>query len=420
MLGKLTRFELKKSLGNKFFLIALCLLLVVDILLNFGFKEFSQWMEAVKNDQVIGGIPENSTNFFGYNELIRTQSVDIAIQFCDEFVKLSPEEIAEFDALMKGKYGEEIFDDTSFPPPEAENSYSYFENITDAAAISNRQWMKSIDARIAESRASAVSAAKLFGREALEDGDNYNIRRNLKIVQLYSVPQPPSTYTPPAGWYEFTQETPYTIILVGLLLLLTCAGSVSGENDRQTWLFLHTSKNGRGKTLAAKYLAGIITAAGVTVLIRLASLFGVWFHCGLIGLSNPITIFSDFTLFPYVLTVWEYILVQLACQIFAAAVLSVLLTTVSTLCRSGIASYIVGTLLLGGCLLLVYFPPRQELFSGPLALAEPTKYFDSFYTANLFGYPVLWVLVQVVLGCILCAGCMLFAQFMYRRKRGAI
>ncbi len=94
-----------------------------------------------------------------------------------------------------------------------------------------------------------------------------------------------------------------------------------------------------------------------------------------------------------------------------------LLTTISALSRSSVISYAVGAIVLGGCLLLVYIPPKTEWLAGPLALSSPLKYFDSYDTANLFGFPVLWAVVQALLWCALSGVCVWLAQKVYHRKR---
>ena len=65
----------------------------------------------------------------------------------------------------------------------------------------------------------------------------------------------------------------------------------------------------------------------------------------------------------------------------------------------------------------MYIPPKTEWLAGPLALSSPLKYFDSYDTANLFGFPVLWAVVQAVLWCALSGVCVWLAQKVYHRKR---
>ncbi len=88
------------------------------------------------------------------------------------------------------------------------------------------------------------------------------------------------------------------MLLVFLMVLLTCAGNVSGERDRQTWLLLHTAKNGKGKTLTAKYLAGAASAAVLTILFQLTSLGAILFRGGLLGFNQPVAALEQLRLFP--------------------------------------------------------------------------------------------------------------------------
>ena len=158
-------------------------------------------------------------------------------------------------------------------------------------------------------------------------------------------------------------------------------------------------------------------AVGLTILFQVASLGAILFRGGLLGFNQPVAALEQLRLFPYAVTVGQYVFLTLACQVFAAVVLSILLTTISALSRSSVISYAVGAIVLGGCLLLVYIPPKTEWLAGPLALSSPLKYFDSYDTANLFGFPVLWAVVQAVLWCALSGVCVWLAQKVYHRKR---
>lgn len=415
-MGTLTRFELKKMLGGKFFLIALCLMLLVNILLNCGIQEHMEWLEAVEEGIALE-TAEESISFWGDMAGRRKVTAAIGNNYAF-FENLTPEERAAFETAMMDKYGADVFDMLN-PTDEMMMTPGYFgEERNDFGALIDYAGLKLNNQTIRETQDRVIQAAQDFGREALEKGDNYGVRRNLQIIRTYSQPRPEVTNVV-RGWNDFLfDQTP--MLLVFLLLLLACAGSVSGENDRQTWLLLHTAKNGKGKTLAAKYLAGAITAAALTLLFQLALLGAVWFRGGLLGLNQPAALLDELKMLPYPLTVGQYVLVNLVCQIFAAVALSVLLTTVSALSKSSVISYAAGAVLLGVCLLPVYFPPRVEWISGPLSLSVPLKYFDSYYTANLFGFPALWVVVQAVLWSILGAGCVLLAHKVYHRKRGAV
>lgn len=71
MIGTLTRYELKKSVWNKFFLIIFALLLLANVLLNCGIQDFLNWMDAVENGTALGEITAENTNFWGNKAEIR-------------------------------------------------------------------------------------------------------------------------------------------------------------------------------------------------------------------------------------------------------------------------------------------------------------------------------------------------------------
>ena len=417
MLGTLTRYELKKLLGGKFFLIALCLLLAVNILLNCGIQDFRNWMEAVENGEALVEVTEESTHFGSYMAESRRITASLGAQYAI-FEGISQEEFAAFEAAMIEKYGEDVFS-TPIPNEEMLSIPGYFGGVqSDLDYILNYSFLRDGNERIQNTQEQVIRAAQAYSQDALEDGDNYGIRRNLNIIHLFSEPRLPVT-SPIRGWGDYLFNN-LPMLLTCLMLLLTCSGSISVENDLQTWMLLHTAKNGRGKTLIAKYLAGIITAVGLTILFQLVTLGAVWFRCGLLGATQPAAALEQLERLPYPFSVRQYALIALVFQILAAAVLSVLLITISAICHSNILSYATGAVFLAGCFLLVFFPPKVEWLSGPLALSNPQKYFDSYYTANVCGFPVLWVVAQAALWCFVGGVCVFFAHMVYRRKRRAV
>lgn len=416
MFGKLTRFELKKLLGGKFFLIALGLLLIADVLLNCGIPNYRMLREAEAKGQLLGS--DTVGSFWEQKAGNRRTTAFLEAQYAP-FREMTPEEMAAFEAAMKEKYGESVFDSFPVPTEEMEKVPGLLgENYSDLDSLVTAMTLKEKNETVDDLRARAVRAAQAYGRDALEAGDSYGIRRNLQIIRLYSAPTGKISNAM-VGWDLFLFEDP-GMLLVFLLVFLVCAGSVSGEGERQTWLLLHTAKNGKGRTLAAKYFAGTLTAVGLTLVFRLVCLGAVWFQGGLLGGEQPVTILENLRLCPYRLTVWQYALAALSCQCLAAAVWAALLTTVSAFSKNSLIAYGTGAVLLGLCLLPVYLPPRGAWLSGPLTLSAPLKYFDTYYTANLFGFPVLWAVVQGLGWCLLCGvgGCL--AHRVYHRKRGAV
>lgn len=386
---KLTRFELKKAVGSRFFAAAFLVLFTVNCLFWCG---------------NFGG--------FGVSRKI-AEYEEGAYAILDG---MTPEEFADFQESMISKYGEDTFSPYLDAPEEMMQRPGYFGDVcSDWDLVRLHVHMKMNTDNNEEAFARVLNAAKGFGREALLAGDDYEVRQNLNIIRLYSVPRAGLTRLV-GGWNTFLFGN-HTMLLVFLLILQCSAGSFTKEKEQQTFLLLHTAKNGKGKTLAAKFLASAVCAAGFTLLFQGGSLLTIYLNYGLVGVGQTVAGIQELRLCPFALTVGQYVLLALACQVFAAVVLSVLLTAVSALSRSSVLSYGACMVLTGACVWRLFDPPRSEWFAGPLALARPERYFASYYTADFFSYPLLWAAAQVILWCVLGAVLILLAGLVYHRKR---
>lgn len=389
---KLMRYELKKAVGSRFFAVAFLMLFVVNSLFWCGnFGGFGVARKIAEYEEGAYSIIDNMT----------------------------PEEFADFQAVMTDKYGEDAFSPFLDAPEEMMRRPGYFGDICsdwDIVRLYVHTQMNSDNNEEILDR--VLNAAKGFGREALLAGDNYEIRRNLNIIRLYSVPRARLSRLI-GGWNDFLFGI-HTMLLVVLLVLQCSAGSFTKEKEQQTLLLLHTARYGKGKTLAAKFLASAVCAAGFTLVFQGGSLLTIYLNFGLVGVGQTVAGIQELRLCPFAVTVGQYVLLTLVCQVFAAVVLSVLLTAVSALSKSSVLSYGVCMVLTGACVWLLFDPPRSEWLAGPLALARPERYFESYYTVGFFGYPVLWAAVQAVLWVILGAVCIVAAGRVYHRKRRSL
>ena len=404
MLGKLARFELKKQLSGPFFIIILCLLLAVNVLLTCGIREYTD----EKNRYEANSSKEYPVTFWES----RKSATGTANINRERYALVEADE-AGFTAAMVKKYGTTVFDPDESIPKESHEGIGYFgENWKDGTMIIAYRNIQNQNEEMQTALIKAVKAAKAYGRDALEAGDNYGIRRNIDIIELYTVPRGEIT-GPVMGWDDFLFDSP-AMLFVFCLVLLVCGSSFSTERERKTVYLLHTAKSGKGKTLAAKYLSGAIIATGLTVLFQAVTLASVWFKEGLLGLSQPAAAMEQLTMLSWPMTVWQYVLIQLVCQIIAAAVFSVIVNTVSAFSKSSVISYVAGVLALG--LLLIAQSAKTEWLMGPLSLGDPVRYFDTYCTANLFGFPVLWVILQSVLWLVLCGVGIYTANRIFHRK----
>ena len=420
MLATLIRYECKKSIGNRFFVTVFCLFLLLQVIWLGGFQEWTEYQAYLQEMESYGlSIPQSER--LSIWELLERQR-SATNQLREEYAvigQLSSEEQDEFAAAMREKYGENVFDPMEMiPTEEMYASSGYFEGFQDVVMIQDFCILQSWNQTIEDTHQTVVKTAASYLEQSIAEGDEYGIRRNQNIIRLYSIPQSRIT-SPISGWDLFLSDN-YAFLLSVLLIFLACSGSVSSERERKTWMLLHTAKNGRRKTLAAKYLSGAGIAAGIVITMQLASFGAVGFRCGFLGTEQSVQALDQLSLCPYSFTVWQYALLRLGLHIVSAVFLSVLLTTISACSRSSIISYAVGAVVLGGSLMLAYFPPKAELLAGPLSLSVPATYFESYYTANLLGFPVLWAIIQAAVWCLLCCGSILLADRVYHRKRGVL
>ena len=405
---KLIRFEIKKQLSGPFFVIALCLLLVVNVLLTCGIREYN---DTKKEAEERSG-QEFPWDFWEYRGGFIEGILSGTKRDRASYALIVENGEAFADAMVK-KYGEDALDPGARLPEEAYKAPGYFgENWSDSTMLNAYQKVQTWNADMDAALHKAVEAAKAYGRDAVEEGDNYGIRRNIDVIQLYTVPRGEIT-SPIRGWGYFLFDTP-TMLFVFLLVLLACGGSFSIERERKTVYLLHTSKNGKGMTMAAKFLSGAVLAAGLTILFQAVTLASVWFKEGLLGLNQPAAAMEQLTMLSWPMTVWQYTIVQILFQVLAAVLFSVLVNTASALSRSSVIAYVVGVL--GLALLLAAQSIKTEWLMGPLSLGDTVRYFDSYCTANLFGFPVLWVILQSVLWIAISALGLYAAHRVFHRK----
>ena len=404
MLRKLVRYELKKQLSGSFFVILLVLLLAVNVLLNCGIREYRDNAKQFEMD-VGQEYP------YGFWEARKNERIGFG--YTQRNYDILNTDMEGFAAAMIEKYGEGVFDPFGMPPEEANQRPGYFgDEWSDASLIWAYSSLLTENEDLTRSLHKAVEAAKAYGREALKEGDNYGIRRNIDIIELYTVPRGQIT-SPIKGWDDVLFST-HTMLFVFLMILLACGGSFCSEREKQTVLLLHTSKYGKGMTMIAKYLSGAIIAAGLTVLFQLCTIGAVWFKEGFMGLDQPAAAMEQTTMLSWPMTVWQYALVHLVCQILAAVLLSVIVSSISALSKTSVLSYVAGVLSLA--LLLLMQSAKNEWIMGPLSLADPVRYFDTYCTANIFGFPVLWGVLQTLLWTAVCGGCVYAAHRRFHRK----
>lgn len=394
-MGKLVYFELRKSLGSRFFLVLLCAALAVHFLLQCGAGEYAEYLAEVTRvgESTWSGIPKES--FWAYFRANRS-SARYQREMYGAVAKLSDTEKRDALDAMRETYGEAALEDPLAAPNGGIDAVpGYFEGISDRTFLlaleETARWNAEVDAAVG----GVLEAAASLRAEAEAQGDRYEVRRNGEILRLYGEVRGAVTDGSLLAGDVLSEGT--GMLFVFLTVLLTAAPSVAGERERGTWMLLAAAQNGGRKTFLAKLIAGWITAAGLTAGFQAVTLLGAVFRGRNLGLGQPLAALEALRLCPFSMAVWQYFLLALSMQALSACIFSALVTAVSAFCRSGVLAFGIGALLLGGGLLLLYFPPKSPWLWGPLSLAAPCRYFSGYLTCNVFGQPVLWAAVQAAL-----------------------
>lgn len=180
MIGRLTRFELKKTLGGKFFRIALCLMLLLNLLLNCGIREWYEVQDLVRQESsmVDNLSDQQKNNFFAL-----MKSARVVAQVCKEnwkrYAQLTPEDKAALVETLKERYGENVLDRDFFvPTDEMINTTGTLEGSdeNDLGLIMNLQVVEGRNQDEEENRQRVLKSAKRLSQDAMKNGDSYNIR----------------------------------------------------------------------------------------------------------------------------------------------------------------------------------------------------------------------------------------------------
>ena len=322
------------------------------------------------------------------------------------FTELTALEREAFEKSMREKYGEDVFASEVFIPPEGMTELPGVlgKKVSDLEAVFMvRDFMRE-NREIQGDAESVIKSAKALGRDAVRSEDDYAIRRNLRIIELYSVKRKEARGIV-LGWDRFLFSR-QSAVCAFLLILLISAGSFTREKDEGIRELLMTTRNGRGRTAFAKYAACGITGGASAFLCWLASLAGTGLTVGLCGHEESVCRLAELRYCPWTLTIGGYALIMLLCQMLAGVFVAILLAALSAVMPGGAVSYAAGVLLLGVFLRLLYALPRREYLAGPASLADPRRFFASYYVADAFGYPVPWLLLQtqfMTAACILSA-----------------
>ena len=126
MVGKLTRYELKKSILNKFFLIIFCLFLALNVVLTGGLLDYLDLLESIATGPMAEAAAEDGGPSIWDYLSDAQENGDYMRQTYGPLADMTPEERTEFETAMVEKYGSDVFSPSFIPTAEMMTGPDYF------------------------------------------------------------------------------------------------------------------------------------------------------------------------------------------------------------------------------------------------------------------------------------------------------
>lgn len=211
------------------------------------------------------------------------------------------------------------------------------------------------------------------------DGENYIVRYNRNVTDLYSnmiqiaVPENVSGY----GELILSYGQPIWVLLLALLVGSTCSLC---ENDTGMNA-IHIISKGQRRTYRSKIWLLLLSAFASSVVILVVNALIIGIRFDFVGLNAPLISIPAFELCPFNIRVWQYIGMMLLWNALLAFFVSLFSALIGKQSGSYIITFLLG-LVLGGFLLSKQF--------------DINGMFQRYQAFNLFGTPVLTLLVLLV------------------------
>lgn len=236
-----------------------------------------------------------------------------------------------------------------------------------------------------------------------EDTSSFDYRNQLKRSRMIN--ELPSPYvfiehnaTPVVSYINL-----YGMIYVSIMIILGISTMFTSEYASSMDKIIKSSVKGKKQLVTAKILASFTYATMVALFFTLLNtlpFIGMLFDY---GLNVPIQNMYPFTTSPYLLTIGQYLIMQLCIHLLGATLLTMVVLLISAMSRSILTSIFVSGVIWAFPLVIEQYtylsgiPRFLDYALNNIIRVEPL--FRTYKTMNLFGYPVLYpyVLVSIYL-----------------------
>ena len=361
---KLFIFELKKYIFKPSILICLVIFALINFVKVFEYYYyFNNGRFAIGNDAALYSAKSELYNI--YKGLIN-----------DEKIQNLQLDLTKAQQLLK-EYG------TGIRVEESLSGYPYGDINLINELISDYEY-----AILYTNKANDTAAAAMNNIYFFQNRSDFEIRKNTYIYNVFR-DRSVNVYVKENGWTNLF-EFKFSSVLSMLMITLAVSPVFSGEKgvgfDR-----LIIAAGQRKSSIQYKILSAFSFTFIVSLLFMLLDMVYISAIYGLDGFTAMIYTLPTFENAPFNIRLSSALLISFAGRLAAMCFYTSVVLLISSLCgNSGISlatSAAIGTV----CVLLTEHLPS---FLNPLSLVSMTEYFIKFEFVNIFGFPVLTLVIS--------------------------
>ena len=243
--------------------------------------------------------------------------------------------------------------------------------------------------RIGKVIRTAVTNLSEYDRRGIS-ADSYAYRYQISVVNIYDRMLGNVTLEPEnaRGWDEFF-EYDISNIFIFILVIIVSSTTMIQERGSGFLAIILMSKNGRGKTAAAKIAAVVIIDIVIVLAFSIVNFCIIGAVAGYSSPDSPLATFERFVLCRYKITVGEYLVISLCARSFAMCVFSLAVMAISVLISQYAVVYISSLVFLGINFALymtgrIFGESAASLFN-LFSLSAVYPLFVRFRAVNIFG-----------------------------------
>ena len=243
-----------------------------------------------------------------------------------------------------------------------------------------------------------VRAARMAQEDYLASGVSeqaYEYRYQGDLIRIYEVNALIEIeYEYAVGWDSYFAYTDGNV-LMAILLTVAAVGLCIGEYRSGMLPILHATKGGRMRTLLCKLGVLLCVSAGLVLIFQAAALIVFGSLCGLSSMGNFVQVFEAYKFCPEIITVGEYLALSLGIKTLTLFALGACIMLLGTLCKDYALTFVSSLGVLAAQFALYFFVSVEQFGSYHMlnifGAMDTHSYFSRYYSLNVFGASVAFI-----------------------------